>query len=447
MTSSSSALGARCDARDVPRQSRRFRLAPGQGPTSERSDPVDSYHPSARSRRSRRGRCRRRGPRGGAADAHRAAAKERRLRRHRVFRRQSRVLSSPRAARRSPAEMRQRRLASRSWTNAGDLTRARGRPRGRRASRRDRQVRSTYSGRVSSWEPTAVIPRSHARSRRRSTSHTTPRERCSGDTGTRPAFWRTDPAYPFGMYVANTDGHIRVIFQTDHDQLLIGSLPPVEQAMAWRTDLDAALIADLASDSTTGPLIAGSAPEGRIRGTVKERYFFRRAAGNGWTLVGDAGHHKEFVIGDGITEALLQARSLASAIARGTDAALQSVVAGSGRRGAAVLLPRTGRRGARPSDASFSKSSFRMWRRTPGLRARMAATMEHQLSPFETFPVRQVLWWTLAAAFRGSLAVVPDFITIGRRGSAANRELRLRRRLLADAEASEERAKKVTREF
>ena len=57
-------------------------------------------------------------------------------------------------------------------------------------------------------------------------------------------------------------GHIRVIFQTDHDQLLIGSLPPVEQAMAWRTDPDAALITDLASDSTTGPLIAGSAPDG-----------------------------------------------------------------------------------------------------------------------------------------------------------------------------------------
>jgi hypothetical protein len=26
-----------------------------------------------------------------------------------------------------------------------------------------------------------------------------------------------------------------VIFQTDHDQLLIGSLPPVEQAMGRRT--------------------------------------------------------------------------------------------------------------------------------------------------------------------------------------------------------------------
>src|SRR5687768_4822518 len=120
-----------------------------------------------------------------------------------------------------------------------------------------------------------------------------------------------------------TDGHIRVIFQTDHDQLLIGSLPPVERAMAWRTDPGSALIADLASDSTTGPLIAGSAPEERVRGTLKERYFFRRAAGCGWALVGDAGHHKEFVIGDGITEALLQARSLASAIAMGTDQALR----------------------------------------------------------------------------------------------------------------------------
>jgi hypothetical protein len=54
------------------------------------------------------------------------------------------------------------------------------------------------------------------------------------------------------MYVANTEGHIRVIFQTDHDQLLIGSLPSVEQAMSWRTNPDAALLADLASDSTTG---------------------------------------------------------------------------------------------------------------------------------------------------------------------------------------------------
>ena len=54
--------------------------------------------------------------------------------------------------------------------------------------------------------------------------------------------------------------------------------------------------------------------------------------------------------------------------------------------------------------------------KTPALRARMAATMEHQLSPTDTFPVRQVLWWTLGAALRGSLGVVPQFLAMGRRG-------------------------------
>ena len=248
-----------------------------------------------------------------------------------------------------------------------------------------------------------------------------------------PAFWRTDPAYPFGMYVANTAGHIRAIFQTDHDQLLIGSLPPVQQALSWRSDPDAALIADLASDSTVGPLIAGSAPNGRIRGTVKERYFFRRAAGNGWMLVGDAGHHKEFVIGDGITEALLQARSLAVAIAQGTDAALHRWW----RARDVEALPYffLGRdEGALGPPMELQQVVFSHVARMPDLRARMAATMEHRLSPEATFPVRQVLSWTLGAASRGSLRVVRDFLAISRRGSANNRELRRRQRLLAEAQ-------------
>ncbi len=241
------------------------------------------------------------------------------------------------------------------------------------------------------------------------------------------------------MYLANTDGHIRVIFQTDHDQLLIGSLPQVEEAMSWRTDVDAALIADLASDSTTGPLIAGSAPDGRIRGTVKERYFFRRAVGNGWALVGDAGHHKEFVIGDGITEALLQARSLAIAIAQGTDAALHRWW----RARDVEALPYffLGRdEGAPGPPLALQQVVFSHVTKSPSLQARMAATMEHQLSPLETFSARQVLGWTLGAAVRGSLRVIPEFIAMARRGSANNRELRLRQRLLAEAEASEAQA-------
>jgi flavin-dependent dehydrogenase len=261
-----------------------------------------------------------------------------------------------------------------------------------------------------------------------------------------PTFWRTDPAYPFGMYVANTNGHIRVIFQTDRDQLLIGSLPPVSQALAWRRDPEVALTADLASDGTTGPLIAGSKPEDPIRGVVKERYFFRRAAGNGWTLVGDAGHHKEFVIGDGITEALLQARSLAFAIARGTDAALHRWW----RARDVEALPYffLGQdEGAPGPPMRLQQVVFSHVAKVPSLQARMAATIEHQLSPFETFPGRQVLWWALGAAFRGSLSVLPDFMAMGRRGAAAKRELSLRQRLLAEAQASEARVMTITREL
>ena len=249
-----------------------------------------------------------------------------------------------------------------------------------------------------------------------------------------PPFWQSDPAYRFGMYLANTGGHIRVIFQTDHDQLLIGSLPPVDEAMSWRTDADAALIADLASDSTTGPLIAGSPPDGHVRGTVKERYFFRRAVGNGWALVGDAGHHKEFVIGDGITEALLQARSLAAAIAQGTEPALHRWW----RARDVEALPYffLGRDEGRVGPPmALHQIVFAHAAKTPSLQARLAATMEHQLSPQETFPVQHVLWCMLGALFRGSLRVMPEFMTMARRGAADSREVRLRQRLLKEAEA------------
>jgi hypothetical protein len=73
----------------------------------------------------------------------------------------------------------------------------------------------------------------------------------------------------------------------------------------------------------------------------------------------------------------------------------------------------------------------------PALKARMAATMKHELPPDRAFPVQHVLWWTLRAAFGGSPRVVPQFVAIARRGAADSRELRLRQRLLAEAEAAD----------
>lgn len=48
----------------------------------------------------------------------------------------------------------------------------------------------------------------------------------------------------------------------------------------------------------------------RLYGTGEQRNFFRTAAGPGWVLVGDAGHHRDSITAKGITHAFIQAQLL-----------------------------------------------------------------------------------------------------------------------------------------
>jgi menaquinone-9 beta-reductase len=244
-----------------------------------------------------------------------------------------------------------------------------------------------------------------------------------------PAAWGTD-AYPFGMCVVNRRGRIRVVFQTDHRQLLVGSLPPVSEVPQWKHDPLRALQQDLAADPLIRALVAGRAPDGPVRGTVRERYFFRQAAGPGWALVGDAGHHKEFVIGDGMTEALLQVRALAPAIAEGTDEAL--VRWWRARDVAALPYFCFGQDEGRLGEPfEVQRLAFEHTARDPQLLARLARTLDHGLSPYAVFPGPAIVRWVAAAALRGRVRVVPEFVRMARRQVQVNRELARRRALLA----------------
>jgi flavin-dependent dehydrogenase len=49
----------------------------------------------------------------------------------------------------------------------------------------------------------------------------------------------------------------------------------------------------------------------RLRGTGDQQNFFRQATGPGWALVGDAGHHKDSITARGMSDAFLQAETLA----------------------------------------------------------------------------------------------------------------------------------------
>lgn len=254
-----------------------------------------------------------------------------------------------------------------------------------------------------------------------------------------PARWKNDPAYPFDMYVANTDGDVRVIFHTDDDHLLIASAPLVEDVGAWRANPLEALRRDLASDDMAGPLIEGADPVEEVRGTVKERYFFRQAAGPGWVLVGDAGHHKDFVIGDGITEALLQARSLAHAIAAGSDAALTEWW--RARDVEAIPYFFFGEDEGRPGPPlDLQRLVFSRVASRPDLRERLALVIDHKLSPYDAFPLSDIVRWTLMGVLRGRPGLLRDFLTMGRRGASVTRELGLRRALLQQATTQRDQA-------
>jgi menaquinone-9 beta-reductase len=133
-----------------------------------------------------------------------------------------------------------------------------------------------------------------------------------------PPDWRTE-RWPFQGYFASRENTIRWFAETNDRQLLIGTAPPVPEIRSWRSRHVESYVADLERDDVIASIVAQSKRASEVRGTIQERYFFRRAAGPGWALVGDAGHHKDFAIGDGITQALRDARNLATAIQRGRD--------------------------------------------------------------------------------------------------------------------------------
>lgn len=247
--------------------------------------------------------------------------------------------------------------------------------------------------------------------------------------------WKNDPAYAFDAYFSLAGTDIRAIFQTERDQLLIANSPPVSEAHAWRADPEGTLLAALSSDPVIAPLVRDSRRHGKVRGTVRERFFFRRAAGLGWALVGDAGHHKEYLLGDGITEALLQARGLAKAVAASTDIAVARWW--RARDVAALPLYFIGQIAAAPERmVELHRIFFSNIARQPALMARMVEVIDRRISPFDAVPTGQLLSWVTSAALHGRWRVIGEMVGMGRHAWTVDREIRLRNELLAETDAA-----------
>lgn len=243
-----------------------------------------------------------------------------------------------------------------------------------------------------------------------------------------PAVWQTD-AYPYDFLLDFVGIHRRLIFATDEGQILLGTMPTIETARLWPADHEAHYLADLRSDPQLEPLVDGGELTGKVVGTVKERFFFRRSAGPGWALVGDAGHHKDPLIGWGIAEALVQARNLAAAVKKGSDAELVRYW----RQRDVDALPRfrfAEMRGEATPINPIIPVALEHVPSVPGLAQHLFKEAEYDVNPFDLMPVSKVASWTLGAALRGRPRLIADFLRMGSQARRVQREVvALRRRV------------------
>ncbi|MFE9427017.1 FAD-dependent oxidoreductase [Kitasatospora sp. NPDC006697] len=121
-----------------------------------------------------------------------------------------------------------------------------------------------------------------------------------------------------GFRLFDKPGHWVGTVPTNDGATLVAGYLPQDQFDAVRGD---ALNALLANVEKTAPELreemAGGARLERVFGTGDQRNYFRQAAGPGWVLIGDAGHHKDSITARGITDGFYSSQLLVDCVGDG----------------------------------------------------------------------------------------------------------------------------------
>lgn len=244
----------------------------------------------------------------------------------------------------------------------------------------------------------------------------------------RPAWYDNDPRYEGGTLIVFDDQHLRFVFPANRDQVLVGFGFPNSEVARFRSDPRAALEAALRAHPLTAPIV-DVPPLSKPIGFTKLRYGFRRAAGPGWALVGDAGLFKDPTPGLGISDALRDARALAAAIVVGGDAALERYW--RERDVASLELFYFARDLGDPGYTNpFNRMFYEQLVKHPAHAARLLDVVERRLSPYAAFGAGTVLRWTFGAVARGRFGVLGPFLQASKLGALVAKELAYRKRLL-----------------
>jgi flavin-dependent dehydrogenase len=125
------------------------------------------------------------------------------------------------------------------------------------------------------------------------------------------SYWSGLPTDTFEAYSRPGRGWA-VCPTNDGLTMVIGGWPHAELT-AHREDVPAALMETFALSPPFAERIRAATREDRLVGASVPNYF-KIPYGDGWALVGDAGYCHDFITAQGITDAFLDAESLASAI-------------------------------------------------------------------------------------------------------------------------------------
>jgi menaquinone-9 beta-reductase len=273
-------------------------------------------------------------------------------------------------------------------------------------------------------------------------------EYLAADT-TRGGYWAYYQApqswpFPWDATLEHRGDVLRYVFRTDGDRIIAVCVPPLAETEGWGKSYRNKLQQGLAESPTTRALTEGKEPLGKIMGLLHTRFYYRQAVGPGWALIGDAGHYKDFVTGQGMTDAFFDAERLTRALAhRDREAALEVYW----RERDAETLPvhfDALAQGAVGYNSPFMRWVFGSIGRTPEMRDRVRHVFDRSIPPHELVPMGRMVRWMAAALVRGRFDVLRGFLEVGKERGEHAREYAARQALLVAAQArvraSEERA-------
>ncbi len=130
------------------------------------------------------------------------------------------------------------------------------------------------------------------------------------------SYYEGVPADQGQVWIGSIGENAFLASPTDAGLFLAAYVAPIERREELRADRTGAYEAGVELWPELGEALSHGRRVAPVQLMTNWHGFFRQAAGPGWALLGDAGHFKDPTPGQGISDALLQARSLAPAIER-----------------------------------------------------------------------------------------------------------------------------------